>query len=168
MNADHHIHGLVAEFDSAEAGYRNLDAYAPFAIDDLSDALELPASPIPYIMFGGALAGCGTGLWMQFYANLHSYPMNIGGRPLNSWPAFIPPTVELTILFAVVSGLIALFFSLHLPAIYHPVFNHPDFRRASRDGFFLCIECVDGQFDAVGTSAFLQTLSAISVQPVEI
>jgi hypothetical protein len=177
MSTDH-VHGLVAEFDSAEAlvaavrsarnaGYRNLDAYAPFAIDELPEALELPASPIPYIMFGGAAAGCGTGLWMQFYANLHSYPMNIGGRPLNAWPAFIPATVELTILFAVVSGLIALFFSLHLPAIYHPLFNHPDFRRASRDGFFLCIEGADGKFDRQATEAFLQSLSAVSVHLVE-
>jgi hypothetical protein len=176
MNRD--LHGLVAEFESAEAlvaavrrtraaGYRDLDAYAPFPVDELPDALELPASHIPYIMLGGAFTGCAAGLCMQFYANLHSYPMNIGGRPLNSWPAFIPATVELTILFAVVSGLIALFFSLHLPAIYHPVFNHPDFRRASRDGFFLCIECGDPQFGPESTAAFLQTLSPVSVQSIE-
>ena len=179
MNPDiRTLHGLVAEFDSAEslvaavrraraAGFRELDAYAPFPVDELPDALELPDSHIPYVMLGGAFTGCAAGLCMQSYANLHSYPMNIGGRPLNAWPAFIPATVELTILFAVVSGLIALLLSLRLPAIYHPVFNHPDFRRASRDGFFLCIECGDRQFDRESTADVLHTLSPMSVQPVE-
>jgi hypothetical protein len=173
-----HVHGLVAEFDSAEAlvtavrgtraaGYRRLEAYAPFPVDELPDALDLPRSPIPYVMFCGALTGCAAGLGMQFYANLRFYPMNIGGRALNAWPAFIPATVELTILFAVLSGLIALFAILHLPQVYHPVFNHPDFRRASRDGFFLCIERADARFDPEKTTAFLRTLSPVSVEPVE-
>jgi hypothetical protein len=118
-------------------------------------------------MFGGALTGCALGLGMQYYASLTSYPMNIGGRPLNSWPAFIPATVELTIFFAVLSGLIALFFSLRLPAVYHAVFNHPDFRRASRDGFFLCIEQADGRYDAHATESFLRSLNPLSVLTVD-
>lgn len=172
------IYGLVAEFATADAlvaaardaraaGYRKMDAYAPFPIEELADALGLPPSPIPYIMFGGALAGCALGLAMQYYANFISYPIDIGGRPLNSWPAFIPATVELTILFAVLSGLFSLFFSLRLPAVYHPVFNHPDFRRASRDGFFLCIEQADERYDPRATASFLGSLDPLSVRLVD-
>ena len=104
---------------------------------------------------------------MQYFANLYAYPMNIGGRPLNAWPAFIPATFELIILCAVLGGLAALFFMLRLPTVYHPVFNHPDFRRASRDGFFLCIESADRQFDPRQTAFFLRTLGPVSVQTVE-
>ncbi|HEX4083459.1 MAG TPA: DUF3341 domain-containing protein [Chthoniobacteraceae bacterium] len=174
----HKIYGVIAEFSSAEQlvagarraraeGYRRVDAYAPFAVEDLPEALDLPKSRIPLIMFAGGIGGAATGLGMQYYASLVSYPINIGGRPQNSWPAFIPPAFELMIFFAVVSGLLALFFTLHLPAVYHPVFNHPDFRRASRDGFFLSIEAADDLFNLEGTSRFLHTLAPLSVKEVE-
>ena len=174
----HQVHGVMAEFSSVEslvaairrtrgAGYRSLEAYAPFAAEELADALELPPSRIPLVMFAGGLAGVAAGLGMQSFANLYAYPMNIGGRPLNAWPAFIPATFELTILGAVLGGLAALFFTLRLPMVYHPVFNHPDFRRASRDGFFLCIGSADRQFEASQTAAFLRTLGPVSVQTVE-
>ena len=176
---DHqHLHGVVAEFSSVEAlvaatrraraaGYRRLDAYAPFPVDELPEALDLPPSRIPLFMLGGGLAGAAAGLGMQYHANLSAYPMNIGGRPLNAWPAFIPATFELIILCAVLGGLAALFLILRLPTVYHPVFNHPDFRRASRDGFFLCIESRDPQFDARKSAFFLRTLAPLSVQTVE-
>ncbi len=174
----HQVHGIVAEFSSVDglvaavrrtraAGYRRLDAYAPFPADELADALELPPSRVPLFMLGGGCAGAAAGLGMQYFANLYAYPMNIGGRPLNAWPAFIPATFELVIFFAVLGGLVALFFTLHLPTVYHPVFNHPDFRRASRDGFFLCIESGDGQFDLRRTAFFLRTLGPASVQAIE-
>ena len=158
------LHGAVAEFSSVEAltdavrrtraaGYRKVDAYAPFPVEALVEALELPPSRVPW--------------FMQYYANLYAYPMNIGGRPLNAWPAFVPATFELIIFFAVLGGLLALFFTLHLPEVYHPVFNHPDFRRASRDAFFLCIESSDKQFDARQTPFFLRTLGPVSVLAVE-
>ena len=136
-------------------------------MEELADALELPPSRIPWFMFAGGLAGAAAGLGMQYFANLHAYPMNIGGRPLNAWPAFVPATFELIIFCAVLGGLVTLFFTLHLPMVYHPVFNHPDFRRASRDGFFLCIESADRQFDPSQTASFLRTLGPTSVQPVE-
>jgi hypothetical protein len=172
------LHGVMAEFSSAEtlvqaarharaAGYRRVEAYAPFPIEELPEALGLPPSPIPRCMLAGALAGTATGLAMQYYANLYAFPLNIGGRPLNAWPGFILVTIELTILFAILAGLLTLFFTLHLPAVYHPVFNHPDFRKASRDGFFLCIESTDPNFAAVGTAAFLQELAPLSVRTVE-
>ncbi len=176
--AVHQIHGIMAEFPSVEslvaatrraraAGYRSLEAYAPFPADELADALELPPSRIPLFMFAGGLAGAAAGLAMQYYANLYAYPMNIGGRPLNAWPAFIPATFELIIFCAVLGGLVALFFTLRLPSVYHPAFNHPDFRSASRDGFFLCIESGDRQFDVRQTAFFLRTLGPVSVQTVE-
>ena len=173
-----HLHGVIAEFSSVEAlvaatrrtreaGYRHLEAYAPFPAEELADALELPPSRIPLFMFAGGLAGAAAGLGMQYFANLYAYPMNIGGRPLNAWPAFIPATFELIIFCAVLGGLAALFFTLRLPTVYHPVFNHPDFRRASRDGFFLCIDAGDVRFDARETAFFLRTLGPVSVQTVE-
>ena len=174
----HQVHGIMAEFASVEslvaaarrtrtAGYRSVEAYAPFPVQELADALELPPSRVPLFMLGGGCAGAALGLGMQYFANLFAYPMNIGGRPLNAWPAFIPATFELIILCAVVGGLLALFFTLHLPMVYHPVFNHPDFRRASRDGFFLCIEAKDKQFDPRQTAFFLRTLAPLSVITVE-
>ena len=172
------VHGVLAEFPSSEAlvaaarrtreaGYRHLDAYAPFPVDDLPEALALPPSRVPWFMLAGGFLGAASGLGMQYYANLHAYPMNIGGRPLNVWPAFIPATFVLTIFFAVLGGLVTLFFTLRLPAIYHPVFNHPDFRRASRDGFFLCIEARDERFDPREAELFLRTLAPLSVRAVE-
>ena len=158
---------MAAARRTRAAGYRCVDAYAPFAVDELPAALDLPPSRIPFFMLGGGLAGAALGLGMQYYANLFAYPMNIGGRPLNAWPAFVPVTFELIILCAVLGGLVALCFTLHLPTVYHPVFNHPDFRRASRDGFFLCIESRDKQFDARQTAFFLRTLAPLSVQTVE-
>ena len=172
------VHGIVAEFASAEAlvaaarrtreaGYRRVEAYAPFPVEALPEALALPPSRVPWFMLAGGVLGAAAGLGMQYYANLHAYPMNIGGRPLNAWPAFVPTVVVLTIFGAVLSGLAALFFTLGLPAIYHPVFNHPDFRRASRDGFFLCVEARDERFDPAETERFLRALAPRSVRSVE-
>lgn len=178
LPAHDQVHGILAEFPSAEAlvaavrrarvaGYRRLDAYAPFAVEDLPEALALPPSRVPWFMLAGGFLGAATGLGMQYYANLHFYPINYGGRPLNAWPAFIPVTFVLTIFFAILTGLVTLFFTLGLPAIYHPVFNHPDFRRASRDGFFLCVEARDEFFDLRETETFLRTLDPLSVRAVE-
>ena len=173
-----HLHGLMAEFDSAEelvaaarrsreAGYRELDAYAPFPVEELPDALDLPPSRVPMAMFVGGLIGLAGGYGMQYYATVIDYPMNIGGRPLPSWPALIPVTFELTILGAVAAGVIALFLAWRLPEVYHPVFNHPAFRRASQDRFFLCVEAGDPQFHLFRTTAFLETLGPVSVEAVE-
>ena len=171
------LYGVMAEFESADAlvtgarrareeGYQKLDAYAPFPVEELTEALDLAPSPIPLVMFCGGVVGAITGFGMQYYATVISYPMNIGGRPLPSWPAFILVTVEMTILFAVFSGLLALFVAMRLPAIYHPVFNAPDFGRASQDRFFLCIQTDDRRFDAVATPAFLESLQPLAVEPV--
>ena len=169
---DQRLHGVMAEFSSAEtllqavrrtraAGYQRVDAYAPFPVEGMSEALELPPSRIPYFMLAGAFLGASIGLGMQYFANLHAYPMNIGGRPLNAWPAFVPPTVLLTILFAVLCGLLALLLTTGLPLVYHPVFNYPDFRRASRDGF----SCASNRPTRNSTSARPPSSSARSPRP---
>ena len=173
-----HLYGLMAEFDSAaellaaarrttDAGYRVTDAYTPFLVEGLDDALDLPASRIPLVMLGGAFFGALLGYGMQYYATVISYPMNIGGRALPSWPGMIPVTVELTILCAVCCGVFSLFIVTKLPRVYHPVFNHPDFRRASQDRFFLCIRTKDQKFDYPETESFLRSLNPLSVKPVE-
>jgi hypothetical protein len=172
------LYGLMAEFASAgallaaarqarAAGFRRLDAFAPYPIAELPEALELPSSHIPLFMLGGGILGALAGYGMQYYATVISYPMDIGGRPLPSWPALIPVTFELTIFGAALAGLGALLFTLRLPKVYHPVFNHPDFRRASQDGFFLCIHAGDAQFEMQRTADFLATLQPISVEAVK-
>lgn len=163
------IYGVMAEFESPtslvnaarsarEKGYRKLDAYSPFPIEELSDALQLPKNRLPLIvLFGGLLGGIG-GYFLQYYVTVIYFPINVAGRPLHSWPAYIVITFEMTILlaaFACVLGLLAL---CGLPMPYHPVFNSPRFAMASRNRFFLCIESADPLFDHVRTSEFLETL----------
>lgn len=173
-----HLYGLMAEFASAdalvaaarratEAGYRVTDAYAPFPVEGLADALRLPPSRVPYAILGGALGGACLGYGMQYYATVISYPMNIGGHALPSWPGLIPVTIELTILSAVLCGVATLFIVTKLPRVYHPVFNHSNFRRASQNGFFLCIRAKDKSFDYPETHRFLESLSPKSVEAVE-
>jgi len=171
------IYGLMAEFDTPgelvdathkarEAGYRRMDAYSPYPIEELAEALHFHDRRLPLIVLGGALAGGLGGYLMQYYAAVISYPLNIGGRPLHSWPSFIPVTFELTILvaaFAAVLGMLAL---NHLPMPYHPVFNVPEFAGASRNRFFLCIEARDPKFDFDLTAAFLESLSPREVHEV--
>ena len=161
-------YGLMAEFAThqelvraAEAahkqGFRNMDGYAPFPIEGLAEALGKKTRLPLLVLIGGIIGGLGA-YFMQWDANVISYPINIGGRPLNSWPAFVPITFELTVLGAALS---AFFFSLGLnglPRPYHPVFNVPEFERASQDRFFLCIEATDRSFDLNETRKFLESL----------
>jgi hypothetical protein len=171
------LYGLIAEFDTPEqlvratrrayeAGFRAMDAYAPFPVEELSDALRYHPKTIPLIGLFGGMLGVVTGYAMQFFIHAISLPINVGGRPLNSWPSFIPVTFELGVLFAALS----LFFGLLIlnghPEPYHPVFNVQAFARASRDRFFLCIEARDPQFQAESTRQFLLDLEAREVNDV--
>jgi len=163
------LYGLVAEFEHHEdlleaargacrAGYRCMDGFAPFPVEGLPEALGRKRSRMPAIFLtGGILGGLGA-YFMQWYANVVSYPINIGGRPLHSWPAFVPITFELTVLGAALSGFFATLALNGLPRLHHPVFGVPGFERASVDRFFLCIEAADPQFDPVGTRRFLEGL----------
>lgn len=146
-------------------GYRKMDGFAPFPVEGLAEALGKKTRLPMLVLFGGIVGGLGAYL-MQWDANVVSYPINIGGRPLNSWPAFVPITFELTVLGA---ALTAFFFSLGLnglPRPYHPVFNVPEFERASQDRFFLCIETKDRIFQAAQTREFLQSLNPLLIAEV--
>ncbi len=172
------IYGLVAEFQNPnelvsaarqahEAGFRRMDAYSPFPIHELTHALGVRRTKLPLVVLAGGLTGTGTALLMQWFSAVVHYPLNVGGRPLASWPAFIPITFELTILFAAFATVLGMLGMNGLPMPYHPIFNAPRFALASRDRFFLCIEAKDPLFELEKTSRFLETVGATVVSEVE-
>jgi Protein of unknown function (DUF3341) len=163
------LYGLLAEYKSSDAlieaakqayarGYRRMDAYSPLPVEGLAEAIGFHSNRLPLIvLIGGLMGGIGAFLMMWFSAAIN-YPLNVGGKPLLSWPAFVPIMFELTILaaaFATVFGMLGL---NGLPMPYHPLFAVPDFTRASRSRFFLCIESADPLFDADETRTFLESL----------
>ena len=171
------IYGLMAEFDNPtslvnaarlarEQGYRKLDAYSPFPIEELSEALHLHKNKLPLIVLLGGIAGGVLGYLLQYYVTVVYFPINIAGRPLHSWPAYIIITFEMTILVAAISAVLGLFALCGLPMPYHPTFNVPRFVQASRNRFFLCIEATDPLFDHDKTSDFLETLEPREVSEV--
>ena len=171
------IHGLMAEFEDPtqlvaaahsahHAGYRRMDAYSPLPIEELHEALGLHQTRLPLIVLIGGLVGCLSGYLLQFWVSTMAYPLNVGGKPLHSWPAFIPVTFECTILGAALSAVLGMLALNGLPQPYHPVFNVPRFALASRNRFFLCIEARDTKFDLAETRAFLETLGPREVTTV--
>jgi len=171
------LHGVMAEFEQPEQlleaakrahaeGYRKMDAYTPYAVEGMSQALGINRTRVPLItLIGGIIGGVG-GYFMMWYSRVISYPLNIGGRPNHAWPAFIPITFEMTVLGASLAAFFACLALNKLPQLYHPVFNVPTFDLASQTRFFLCIEADDPKFDVAGTSAFLQSLKPVSVAEV--
>lgn len=170
-------YGLLAEFDdphallraaesARDAGYEKMDAYSPFPIHGLSEAVGFHRSRLSTIVLCGGIFGALGGFFMQWFAWTIHWPLNIGGKPPNSWPAFIPITFELTVLFAAFSAVFGMIALNGLPQLYHPVFNIDRFERASRDGFFLCIESDDPRFDTGQTRAFLEGLNSMEVNDV--
>lgn len=171
------IYGLMAEFESTdslirgigqvrEAGYKKMDAYTPYPSHEVSHALGQRGTRLPLIVLIGGITGLLLGFFMQYYTAVIDYPLNIGGRPMNSWPAFLPVTFEMTILlasFAAVFGMLAL---NGLPMPYHPVFNVPRFGAATRDKFFLVVEASDPRFDYEETRRLLATLTPNEVLDV--
>ena len=169
MNAKENIYGLLAEFASDreilaaarsayDRGYRKMDAFAPFPVEGLAEALGRKRTAVPLIVLVGGAVGCLGGYFMQWFAGAIAYPLNIGGRPFNSWPPYIPITFELTILCAAFAAIIGMIALNRLPLPYHPLFNISQFERASSDKFFLCIEANDPKFDLEQTRRFLETL----------
>jgi Alternative complex III, ActD subunit len=171
-------YGLMAEFLSAEelleackrtteAGYRRVDAFSPFPVEGLSEAIGFHKTKLPVLVFFGGLAGTCGGFFLQWWPNVIGYPLNIGGKPYDSWPAFIPITFELTILCAALTTVFGLLVLNGLPCPYHPVFNVQRFAHASKDRFFLVIESADPKFDAEKTKQFLTELNPREVSEVE-
>jgi len=172
------IWGLMAELDGPEEliaaarglraeGYTRIDAFTPYPIEELSETVEPRRSKVPLITFVGGLIGALTGFFLQYWTQVVVYPMNVGGRPHNSWPAFIVVTFELTILFASLSAVVGMILVNGLPRPYHPVFNVEGFERASRDGFFLTVEAADPHFEPERTGELLHGLGAREVSEVE-
>jgi hypothetical protein len=172
------IYGVLGEFPSAEhlldaanavreAGYQRTDAYAPFPVHGLADALGARPTRLAHIVLVGGICGGVLGYLMQYYMSAVDYPLNIGGRPPHSWPAFIPVTFELTILGAALSAVLGMLALNGLPRPYHPLFGVPEFSLASQNRFFLCIEATDKKFDLTDASEFLQKLGSTHVQVVE-
>jgi len=169
MTAPELLYGLLAEFDNptdlvhavrrARAdGYRRLDAYTPYPIEELTEALEFRRTRMTLVIFIGGAVGCIGGYLLQMFCAAWDYPLNVGGRPLNSWPAFIPVMFELTVLVAALAAVFGLLALCGLPRPHHPLFNVPRFALATRDRFFLSIEARDPSFDLVRTRAFLAEL----------
>jgi hypothetical protein len=163
------IYGLLAEFadptalvhavrQAHAAGYRRMDAYTPFPVEGLSDALGFRRTRVPLVILLGGLAGGVGGYLMEYWCNVVDYPINVAGRPLHSWPSFVPVTFEMTVLLAALAGVFGLLALCGLPMPYHPLFNVPRFAQASRDRFFLCIEQADPKFDRTATRQFLAGL----------
>jgi len=166
-------YGLLGEFDTPkelmaatrrarEAGYHRMDAYAPFPVEGLSQALGLGRKHdlVPVVALIGGLGGGLSGFFFQLWVNAAAYPLNIGGRPLNSWPAFIPVTFELTVLGASLFAVFGMLAMNKLPQPHHPLFNVQRFKHASSDKFFLCVQANDPKFHLVETARFLQSVNA--------
>lgn len=172
------IYGLMGEFDSPEAllegarrafaaGFRKMDAYSPIPVDGLAEAIGFHRSSVPLIVLIGGIIGCFGGFFLQYWAAVIDYPINVGGRPLNSWPSFIPVTFELTILVASLFAFFGVLALNRLPMPYHPVFNVERFELASRNRFFLCIEASDAKFDVESTRKFFEEAGSQGVYEVE-
>ena len=158
---------VAAARHAYEEGYRAMDAYSPYPVEELSEAIGFHRNRLPLIVLIGGILGCVGGFALCYWASAIAYPLNVGGRPLNSWPAFIPVTFECTILLAALAAVFGMLALNGLPQPYHPVFNVPRFELASRNHFFLCIEAKDPKFDREATRAFLEGLGPVEVTDVE-
>jgi hypothetical protein len=179
MDATKPIYGLMAEFSDATTlveaarrttaeGYRKTDAYSPFPIHELFDALQADDRRVPLFVLLGGITGACVGFGLCYWTQVIAYPLNIGGRPYNSWPSFIPVTFEVTILLAALTAVLSWIVLSGLPMPYHPVFNVPRFANAAnQNAFFLTIESTDPKFDRQRTFEFLKTLGAREINEIE-
>jgi hypothetical protein len=171
------IYGVMAEFETAQEilaatrqarqeGYRDMDAYTPYPVEGMADELGLRRTRVPFVVLVAGLTGTAVGFFMQWWTMAVDYRFNVGGRPPNSWPVFIPITFEVMVLVASFAALLGMLFLNGLPRPHHPVFNVPQFVRASQDRFFLCIEATDPRFDRERTRQFLLGLRPTEVMEV--
>jgi hypothetical protein len=172
------LYGIMAEFDTAtelvdaarqvrDAGYVKTDAFSPFPIHEIDEALGIKRSILPYLIFAGGVTGLVSALALVYYVHVFDFPIIVGGRPHFSLPAFIPPMFELTVLFSAFVAVFGMLFLNGLPSPYHPVFNVPRFALASREKYFLLIESADEGYDYEKTRDFMGTLGAQEVFDVE-
>ena len=174
----HALYGVMAEFDTPtdlvaaarrtyDAGYRRINGYSPYPIEELSEAIGFTHTSLPLIVFIGGVVGGLSGFFMQYWMEVTNYPLNVGGKPYNSWPAFIPITFECTVLCAAFAAVLGMLVLNKLPQPYHPAFNAPNFALATRDRFFLVVEANDPQYDHDAIVAFMKNLNATEVNDVE-
>ena len=177
MSQDARPAGLMAEFDRAEcmvealraareAGWRRLDAYAPYPVPEASDLLGARSWPVAAIAVGAGLLGGALQYGSQWYLSVVDYPINVGGRPLHSWPVFLPATYIVAVLWAAAATLLGMLALNRLPRLHHPVFAAPGFGRASEDRFFVCLFASDPLFDPARAEGFLRGFSPLRVSPV--
>jgi hypothetical protein len=173
------LYGVIGEFESPndlvhaarkvyEAGYRRINGYSPFPIEELSEAIGFTHTSLPLIVFIGGIVGMFGGFFLQYWIEVIDYPINVGGKPYNSWPAFIPITFEMTVLCAAFAAVLGMLILNKLPQPYHPVFNVPNFALATRDRFFLAVEANDATFEHGTVTDLLKSLGALEVSDVEI
>src|SRR3984893_7287590 len=171
------VYGMMGEFDrplalveaakrTYQAGYRKIDTYTPFPIEGLAEEIGFHRDEVPLVVLIGGIIGGLTGYLMQYWMSAVDYPLNIGGKPAHSWPAFIVITFEMTILFAGISAVFGMLALHGLPRPYHPVFNVARFALASKDRFFLIVFSSDKKYDPATTRAFLERLSPRSISEV--
>lgn len=171
------LYGILAEFETPSElltatrrayleGYRKMDAYTPFPISDLAEALGVHHTSVPLLCLIGGCLGGATAFLLQYWINVIAFPVNVAGRPLFSWPSFIPVTFEMTVLFAGFGAFFGMWALNGLPMPFHPIFNVERFAFATRDRFFLCIESSDPRFDPQTTRAFLESLNPHFVEEV--
>jgi hypothetical protein len=173
----HRLYGLLARFETPEAvdeairraraaGYANIATYSPFPLHETHEVLGRGGAPVAVIAIAAGIFGACLQYFTQYWMNAIDFPLNVGGRPLHSWPAFIPPTLIMGMLWAAAAALIGMLALCRLPRLHHPLFAVPGFERASLDRFFLCIRADDPRFDAAATRSFLDELAPESVEDV--
>lgn len=171
------LYGLIAKFDDAEslleaanktreAGYKDVKAFTPYYVEGLNDTLGDRPNLLPWFVLIGLVVGALIGFALQFHTSVSGYPLNVGGRPLNSWPAFMLVTFEMAILGAALTAVGGMFFRTNLPLPYHPVFNAPGIEAATRNQFFLCVLTTDRRFNMQSTAEFLKSLEPLEVSEV--
>lgn len=177
MTAPANYFGVLAEFADADelvaaarevhaAGYREVEAYSPMPVEGLAEALGFRRTRMPLVVLVGGIVGCVSGWALQYYTSVIAYPLNIGGRPVNSWPSFVPVIFEMTVLVAALSAVLGMLAINGLPRPHHPLFGIPQFDRATQDRFFLCILAWDPMFHPVSSRQLLERLGPVEVTDV--
>lgn len=170
-------HGLLFEFATADgllaatrrarqAGYLHLEAYSPFPVEGLAGAMGFRRNRVPLITLLGGIAGGAATYFLQWYTAVHDYPINVGGRPLHSWPSFIPPTFEITVLGAAIAAVVGMLAMNGLPRLRHPLFDVPEFDLATRNRFFLFLPAADRAYDTEHAKGIMGDLQPLLVREV--